>query len=86
MHQADDSQLAKQKVVHMVGQIILGALGIIFGGAIVVGFAVMFIKPNRISTEELAAFEGKNKKKSKIAYIPPLKHIGGGMFAPNDIL
>ena len=86
MHQADNSQLAKQKVVCMVGQIILGALGIIFGGAIVVGLAVMFIKPNRISTEELAAFEEKNKKKSEIGYIPPLKHIGGGMFAPNDVL
>ena len=70
----------------MIGQIILGALGIIFGGAIVVGFAVMFIKPNRISSEELAAFEERKSKEKKYRYIPPLKHIGGGMFAPNDAL
>lgn len=70
----------------MVGQIIWGILGVLIGGGGLMAFIVGLIKPNHISPEELAAFEERNKKKSKIGYIPPLKHIGGGMFAPNDVL
>ena len=70
----------------MVGQIILGVLGILIGGGGLMAFIVGLIKPNHISPEELAAFEERNKKKSKIGYIPPLKHIGGGVFAPSDVL
>ena len=32
VNQADDSQLAKQKIACMVGQIILGILGVLIGG------------------------------------------------------
>ena len=70
----------------MVGQIILGVLGILIGGGGLIAFIVGLIKPNHISPEELAAFEERNKKNSKIGYIPPLKHIGGGVFAPSDVL
>lgn len=70
----------------MVGQIILGVLGVLIGGGGLIAFAIELIYPKHLSPEELAAFEERNKKKSKIGYIPPLKHIGGGMFVPNDIL
>ena len=70
----------------MVGQIIWGILGILFGGGGLIAFVVGLIWPKHLSPEELAAFEERNKNKNKIGYIPPLKHIGGGMFTPNDVL
>ena len=70
----------------MVGQIILGVLGVLIGGGGLIAFVIWLVKPPKVSPEELADFDERNMKKSKIGYIPPLKHIGGGMFTPNDVL
>lgn len=70
----------------MVGQIILGVLGVLIGGGGLIAFVVELIWPKHLSPEELAAFEERKSKEKKYRYIPPLKHIGGGMFAPNDVL
>lgn len=65
VNQADDSQLAKQKVVCMVGQIILGILGVLIGGGGLIAFVVGLVKPPKVSPEELAAFEEKKRKEKK---------------------
>ena len=70
----------------MVGQIILGVLGVLIGSGGLIAFVIGLVKPPKVSPEELADFDERNLKKSKIGYIPPLKHIGGGMFTPNDVL
>ena len=49
VNQADDSQLAKQKVVCMVGQIILGILGVLIGGGGLIAFVVGLVKPPKVS-------------------------------------
>ncbi len=65
VNQANDSQLAKQKVVCMVGQIILGILGVLIGGGGLIAFVVGLVKPPKVSPEELAAFEEKKRKEKK---------------------
>ena len=65
VNQADDSLLAKQKVVCMVGQIILGILGVLIGGGGLIAFVVGLVKPPKVSPEELAAFEEKKRKEKK---------------------
>lgn len=65
VNQADDSQLAKQKVACMVGQIILGILGVLIGGGGLIAFVVGLVKPPKVSPEELAAFEEKKRKEKK---------------------
>ena len=65
VNQADDSQLAKQKVACMVGQIILGVLGVLIGGGGLIAFVVGLVKPPKVSPEELAAFEEKKRKEKK---------------------
>ena len=49
----------------MVGQIILGVLGIVIGGGTLIAFVVGLIRPSRISAEELAAFEERKRKEKK---------------------
>ena len=53
----------------MVGQIIFGTLGILIGGGGLIAFIVGLIWPPRISPEELAAFEERQRKKKR--------HLGG---------
>ena len=65
VNQADDSQLAKQKIACMVGQIILGILGVLIGGGGLSAFVVGLVKPPKVSPEELAAFEEKKRKEKK---------------------
>ena len=65
VNQADDSQLAKQKIACMVGQIILGILGVLIGGGGLIAFVVGLVKPPKVSPEELAAFEEKKRKEKK---------------------
>lgn len=49
----------------MVGQIILGILGVLIGGGGLIAFVVGLIRPPRITTEELAAFEERKRKEKK---------------------
>lgn len=65
VNQADDSQLAKQKIACMVGQIILGILGVLIGGGGLIAFVVGLVKPPKVSPEELAEFEEKKRKEKK---------------------
>lgn len=65
VNQADDSQLAKQKIACMLGQIILGILGVLIGGGGLIAFVVGLVKPPKVSPEELAAFEEKKRKEKK---------------------
>uniref|UniRef100_UPI004057C686 hypothetical protein n=1 Tax=Alistipes sp. TaxID=1872444 RepID=UPI004057C686 len=49
----------------MVGQIILGILGVLIGGGGLIAFVVGLVKPLKVSPEELAAFEEKIRKEKK---------------------
>lgn len=49
----------------MVGQIILGVLGVLIGGGGLIAFVIGLVKPPKVSPEELAAFEEKKLKEKK---------------------
>ena len=49
----------------MVGQIILGVLGVLIGGGGLIAFVIELVKPPKVSPEELAAFEEKKLKEKK---------------------
>ena len=50
----------------MVGQIILGVLGVLIGGGGLIAFVIGLVKPPKVSPEELAAFEEKKLKEKNI--------------------